>query len=96
MTESEDDNTDDRTSPEAIAAAVRSLARAKPELDLVDRADLSVDPAPDVDRMVEALLFASAEPVRASAIAARLPEGADVGGALARLKRRYVDRKSVV
>jgi segregation and condensation protein B len=85
-----------RTSPDAIAAAVRSLARARPEFDLVERADLSADPAPDTDRMVEALLFASAEPVRAQAIAARLPEGADVGGALARLKRRYVGRGVVL
>ncbi|MEY3235582.1 MAG: hypothetical protein RL230_2853, partial [Pseudomonadota bacterium] len=34
--------------------------------------------------------------MRASAIAARLPEGADVGGALARLKRRYVGRGVVL
>jgi segregation and condensation protein B len=85
-----------RTSPDAISKAVRAMARAKPELDLVHRADLAVDPAPEADRMVEALLFASAAPVTALSIAARLPEGTDVGGALARLKRRYVGRGVVL
>jgi segregation and condensation protein B len=36
-------------------------------------------------RMAEALLFASAEPVAAEDLAARLPEGADVAGLLAEL-----------
>jgi segregation and condensation protein B len=86
------DPQDARTSPDAIASAVRALARAKPELDLVERADLAVNPAADSDRMVEALLFASDTPVTAMSIAARLPESTDVGGALARLKRRYTGR----
>jgi segregation and condensation protein B len=92
----EDDANAARTSPDAIAQAVRSLARAKPIYDLVERADLSVDPALDSDRMVEALLFASDQPVQALALVARLPEGTDVGGALARLKRRYVGRGVVL
>ncbi len=77
-------------SPEAINAAVRALARRKPDFDLADAADVMVEAMPETDRMVEAMLFASPEPVRAQTIAARLPEGADVGGALARLKRRYL------
>ncbi len=85
-----------RTSPDAIASAVRALARARPDLDLVERADLATNPAPDSDRMVEAMLFASDAPVTALAIAARLPESIDVGGALARLKRRYVGRGVVL
>jgi segregation and condensation protein B len=85
-----------RTSPDAIAQAVRALARAKPDFDLVERADLAVTPAPDSDRMVEALLFASDSPVTALAIAARLPDSIDVGSALARLKRRYVGRGVVL
>lgn len=80
------------TSPEAISRAVRELARRKPALDLADTADAMAEAMPETDRMVEAMLFAAAEPVRAQAIAARLPEGADVGGALARLKRRSVGR----
>ena len=49
-----------------------------------------------MDRQVEALLFASDAPVSAAALVVRLPEGADVGGALARLKRRYVGRGGVL
>ncbi len=93
MSEPSDDNLEAaRTSADAISKAVRAIARAKPVYDLVERADLSADPAPESDRMVEALLFASAQPVQAAALVARLPQGTDVGGALARLKRRYVGR----
>ena len=45
-----------------------------------------------VERMVEAVLFASAEPLSPEAIAERLPEGADVAGAIARLRRIYAER----
>jgi segregation and condensation protein B len=78
--------------PDAIVKAVRAIARAKPEFDLVERADLAHDPAPAIDRMVEALLFVSDTPMTAQALLERLPEGADIGGALARLKRRCVGR----
>lgn len=43
-------------------------------------------------RMVEALLFASAEPVSAEDLAARLPLGTDVGGLLKELQQTYADR----
>jgi segregation and condensation protein B len=43
-------------------------------------------------RMAEALLFASAEPQSAEALAARLPEGADVAGLLRDLKEMYAER----
>ncbi len=46
----------------------------------------------DVERMVEALLFASHEPMSAAALAARLPEGADVGRAIGDLRVRYAGR----
>ena len=45
-----------------------------------------------VERMVEALLFAAAEPLSAVDLARRLPEGADVGRALALLRQRYDGR----
>ena len=51
--------------------------------------------APDaawVERAVEALLFAAAGPLSAADLAARLPEGADVGRALAGLRARYAGR----
>jgi segregation and condensation protein B len=43
-------------------------------------------------RMVEALLFAAREPMSAAELAARLPEGADVGLAIAELKDGYAGR----
>jgi segregation and condensation protein B len=46
----------------------------------------------EVERMVEALLFASAEPHTAAQIADRLPHGADAGTALEALRRRYEGR----
>jgi segregation and condensation protein B len=44
------------------------------------------------ERMVEALLFASPEPLPTSKIAERLPRGCDPRAALARLQRRYEGR----
>jgi segregation and condensation protein B len=52
-----------------------------------DRGGASVDP--DHLRMVEALLFASAEPLDAATLAERLPKGADVPGLLAALEADY-------
>ena len=51
--------------------------------------------APDeteMERRVEALLFAAAGPLSAAEIARRLPEGADVGGAISSLRARYEGR----
>jgi segregation and condensation protein B len=52
--------------------------------------------ADDIDRdglrMVEALLFASADPLARDDIAARLPQGMDVGALLAELERQYATR----
>lgn len=44
------------------------------------------------ERMVEALLFASPEPLTAQDLAQRLPPGCDPRAALARLQRRYEGR----
>ncbi len=46
----------------------------------------------ETERQVEALLFAAAEPLSAADLARRLPEGADVGRALAGLKAAYEGR----
>ncbi|MCC6597751.1 MAG: SMC-Scp complex subunit ScpB [Alphaproteobacteria bacterium] len=43
-------------------------------------------------RILEALLFASAEPLSTKDLHARLPEGADVGGALISLQKLYDGR----
>jgi segregation and condensation protein B len=45
-----------------------------------------------LERAVEALLFAAAGPLSAAELAYRLPEGSDVGQALAGLKARYAGR----
>jgi segregation and condensation protein B len=49
------------------------------------------DPA-EIERMVEALLFAAAEPLASADLAHRLPEGADVEAALASLAEAYRGR----
>ncbi|WBU65690.1 SMC-Scp complex subunit ScpB [Paracoccus aerodenitrificans] len=52
-------------------------------------------PAPPLDeqeRMVEAMLFASAKPVSLRDLAERMPHGADPAEAVARLRRRYEGR----
>ena len=43
-------------------------------------------------RMIEALIFASAEPVSKKALEARLPEGTDISGALEHLTEIYAKR----
>lgn len=49
-------------------------------------------PLAEQERMVEALLFASAEPVSLTEMAARMPHGADPAEALHLLRRRYEGR----
>jgi len=49
------------------------------------------DPDP-VERMIEALLFAAAEPLSAADLASRLPNGADVEAGLESLRTRYAQR----
>lgn len=51
-----------------------------------------VPPMAEQERMVEAILFACAEPLTAAQISARLPHGCDVGEALAHLRSRYAGR----
>lgn len=49
-------------------------------------------PMGEQERMVEAILFAAAEPVRVSELAQRMPHGADPTEALAHLAKRYEGR----
>ena len=51
-----------------------------------------VPPMAEQERMVEAILFACAEPLSAAQIGARLPHGCDVAEALAHLRTRYAGR----
>jgi segregation and condensation protein B len=52
----------------------------------------AVPPLPEQERMVEAVLFASREPLSGRELAERLPRGSDIGEALAGLRRRYAGR----
>jgi segregation and condensation protein B len=49
-------------------------------------------PLAEQERMVEAMLFASAEPLTAAEMAARMPQGCDPAEALVLLRRRYAGR----
>jgi segregation and condensation protein B len=49
-------------------------------------------PIAEQERMVEAILFASADPVTVAELAARMPHGADPAEALVHLRRRYEGR----
>ena len=49
-------------------------------------------PLPEVERMVEAILFASAEPMTRPQIEERLPHNADAAAAIESVRRRYEGR----
>ncbi|MDJ1008601.1 MAG: SMC-Scp complex subunit ScpB [Paracoccaceae bacterium] len=49
-------------------------------------------PEGEQERMAEAILFASAEPVTVAELNARMPHGADAKSALERLRKRYQGR----
>ena len=57
-----------------------------------DEIDLSPDPAERYLRILEALLFASAEPLSPAELAPHLGEGVDVDGLLLALQARYAGR----
>ena len=61
---------------------------------LMENAEALFDapPAAEQERMVEAILFASAEPLSLAQIGERLPHGSDAGAALALLRERYQGR----
>lgn len=57
-----------------------------------DRPLFEAPPLVEQERMVEAILFATAEPVRVADLNARLPHGCDARAALEGLRRRYEGR----
>jgi segregation and condensation protein B len=66
---------------------------AKPQGILAERdQDEAVDARPEELRLIEALLFASAEPLDDKTLAARLPEGIDLDAAMRRLQAEYAPR----
>jgi segregation and condensation protein B len=64
---------------------------AKPEVSGA-QALFDAPPMPEQERMVEAILFASAEPLTLAQIGERLPHGSDAGAALEMLRKRYTGR----
>jgi segregation and condensation protein B len=74
-----------------VSRLVLKAPVAAPREDAPPSALLPQD-AGTLERMVEALLFAAAEPLAVSDLARRLPEGADVAAALAALGARYKGR----
>src|SRR5256885_14702349 len=54
----------------------------------------SADPQgrPEERRLLEALLFASAEPIDQATLAKRMPDGVDIKAALAQLQAEYASR----
>ena len=57
-----------------------------------DKLEFPPPPLEEQERMVEAMLFASHQPVSLRDLADRLPQGADPAEAVARLRRRYEGR----
>ncbi len=58
----------------------------------IEKSLFEVPPLAEQERMVEAILFASAEPVSLAEIASRMPHGCDPAEALVILRRRYEGR----
>jgi segregation and condensation protein B len=59
---------------------------------IVEEPDVVAEPQPEHVRLLEALLFASAEPLDAATLAERLPDGVDVAATLTRLQEEYATR----
>jgi segregation and condensation protein B len=60
--------------------------------DVAEESLFDAPPMGEQERMVEAILFASAEPVTLSELEARMPHGSDPAEALVHLKKRYEGR----
>ena len=58
----------------------------------IEKSLFEAPPMGEQERMVEAILFASAEPVTVAELQARMPHGCDPAEALAHLRKRYEGR----
>jgi segregation and condensation protein B len=67
------------------------FAKAR-EVEAEDMEDTTIDGRPEELRLIEALLFASAEPLDDKTLAARLPEEVDLEAAMRRLQAEYAPR----
>jgi segregation and condensation protein B len=62
------------------------------EAEPIEKSLFEAPPMGEQERMVEAILFASAEPVTLAELQGRMPHGADPAEALVHLRRRYEGR----
>jgi segregation and condensation protein B len=62
------------------------------ETDPIEKSLFEAPPMGEQERMVEAILFASADPVTLAELQGRMPHGADPAEALVHLKKRYEGR----
>ncbi|MGX9354344.1 SMC-Scp complex subunit ScpB [Roseobacteraceae bacterium S113] len=62
------------------------------DIDTKEESLFEAPPMGEQERMVEAVLFASAEPVSVRELEARMPHGCDAGEALVHLRKRYEGR----
>src|SRR5262249_5050829 len=65
---------------------------AEKRMDEAEEAPVNTEARPEELRLLEALLFASAEPLDTATLAKRMPEGVDVKAALAQLQAEYSTR----
>ena len=84
-------------SPARTTAAAQHIAPVEdsvtePVVEAVQESSSEVAARPEELRLLEALLFASTEPLEESALAKRMPEGVDVKVALAQLQADYAMR----
>jgi segregation and condensation protein B len=70
----------------------RIMSRHESEGSIEEQAEAVVDVRPEELRVLEAILFASSEPISDKDLAARLPEGTDLAAALERLREDYASR----
>src|SRR5262249_30421005 len=76
-----------------IRAMEDPMGWAKPR-DIVDEepTEAAVEPRAEELRLIEALLFAAAEPLDEKTLAARLPDGVDISAAMRRLQTDFAPR----
>jgi len=75
-----------------VADEIMDQASAVADKVVGDPVLFEAPPMAEQERMVEAMLFASSEPLTSEEMGARMPHGTDVGEAIARLRKRYDGR----
>src|SRR5260370_6418075 len=65
---------------------------AEKRMEDAEETPVDAQPRPEELRLLEALLFAPAEPIDQAALAKRMPDGVDIKVALAQLQAEYASR----